>query len=359
MPVAENWHNGGMHPTPPHTRRRLAPAWLLGLLVLFCLTAPATQAAWYRQEAAIMGTRVAVELWHTDPGAARAAMDAVMAEMRRIDATMSPRRPDSELARLNRRAAHEAVAVSAELYDLIARALRFSRLSDGAFDITFASVGHLYDFRRGIAPDEAQIAAALPGIDYRQVILEAGHRIRYGRPQVLIDLGGIAKGHAVDRAIALLQARGIREALVSAGGDSRILGDHHGRPWMIGIRDPEREQGSAVVLPLDNTAISTSGDYERFFVRDGVRFHHILSPATGRPARGARSVTILGPDATTTDALSTTVFVLGAEKGLALIESLPGIEAVIIDAAGRLHFTRGLAPPAAARPPFAPAPATP
>ncbi|HEB59360.1 MAG TPA: FAD:protein FMN transferase [Gammaproteobacteria bacterium] len=331
---------------------RLAPSRLLrglphrlALLVCLLVVAGAAHAAWFKDEAAIMGTRVAVELWHEDPAAARAAMDAVLTEMRRIDAAMSPLRTDSELARLNREAARHPVEVSAELYDLIARAQRFSRLSDGAFDITFASVGHLYDFRRGIAPDAAQIAAALPGIDYHQVILEDGHRIRFARPEVVVDLGGIAKGHAVDRAIALLQARGIREALVSAGGDSRILGDHHGRPWTIGIRDPYREKGSAVVLPLSNTALSTSGDYERFFMRDGVRFHHILSPRTGRPVHGTRSVTILGPDATTTDALSTTVFVLGAEAGLALIESLPGIEAVLIDDQGRLHFTRGLAPP--------------
>ncbi len=321
----------------------------LSWILCLALAAPAAAAdgRWYRREAAIMGTAVRVELWHADATAAGEAIDAVLAEMRRVDALMSSFRPGSELSRINREAETRPVPVSPELFALIRRAQAISRLSGGAFDITYASVGHLYNFRQGIAPDDRALKQALPAVDYRSLVLDPKTlSVRFARPGMRIDLGGIAKGHAVDRAIALLRARGVREALVSAGGDTRILGDHHGRPWLTGIRDPRRPPGtSAVVLPLADTAISTSGDYERYFERDGVRYHHIISPRTGRPARAVRSVTILGPDATTTDALSTTVFVLGPRDGLALVERLSGIEAVIIDAAGRVHYSSGLAPP--------------
>ena len=321
----------------------------LSWILCLALAAPAAAAdgRWYRREAAVMGTAVRVELWHADATAAEAAIEAVLAEMRRVDALMSSFRPGSELSRVNREAGARPVPVSPELFALIRRAQAISRLSGGAFDITYASVGHLYNFRQGIAPDDRALKQALPAVDYRSLVLDPETRsVRFARPGMRINLGGIAKGHAVDRAIALLRARGVREALVSAGGDTRILGDHHGRPWLTGIRDPRRPPGtSAVVLPLADTAISTSGDYERYFERDGVRYHHIISPRTGRPARTVRSVTILGPDATTTDALSTTVFVLGPRDGLALVERLAGIEAVIIDAAGRVHYSSGLTPP--------------
>jgi len=319
----------------------------LGLLCLALLTGlawqPRARAEWFSRQAAIMGTRVGVELWHDQAGPARAAMDAVLAEFRRLDQALSPFIEESELARVNREAASHPVAVSAELFGLLEQSRHFSELTHGAFDITFASVGYLYDYRQGRRPTDAQIAARLPNIDYRQVELDPHTRqVHFGRPGVRIDLGGIAKGYAVDRAIALLQERGIKHALVSAGGDSRIIGDHEGRPWHIGIRAPRDPQGMVAVLPLTDTAISTSGDYERYFEADGVRYHHILNPRTGRSAREERSVTILGPNATETDALSTSVFVLGTQAGLALVERLPEIEAVIIDSQGRMHYSDGL-----------------
>ncbi|HIP53021.1 MAG TPA: FAD:protein FMN transferase [Chromatiales bacterium] len=326
-------------------RVRLLIAGLLGLLWAW-----QAQAAWYSREEAIMGTRISVQLWSDDSAAAEEAIDAVMAEMHRIDALMSPFKTDSQLARVNREAAERPVPVSPELFELVRRALRVSVLSGGAFDITFASVGYAYDYRNRKRPDEHWVRAHLDRIDYRHVDLDEESRtIRFRLPGVRIDLGGIAKGHAVDRAIALLKQRGIRQALVSAGGDSRLLGDHRGRPWNIGIRDPRRKDTSTAVLPLADTAISTSGDYERYFEAGGRRYHHILSPSTGRSVDQARSVTILGPDATTTDALSTSVFVLGPERGMALVERLPGIDAVIVDAQGRMHFSSGLEMPSGAK----------
>ena len=216
-------------------------------------------------------------------------------------------------------------------------------MTGGAFDITYASAGHLYNYRRKIKPSAEALVEALPTIDYRYVILnKSDTSIAFRHDGVRVDLGGIAKGHAVDRAIGLLQARGIKQAIVSAGGDSRIVGDRHGRPWMVGVRDPRREKEMAAILPLSDTAVSTSGDYERYFELDGVRYHHIISPASGRPATGVRSVTVVGQDSTTMDALSTSVFVLGVQKGLSLVESLTDVEAVIIDDAGRMHYSSGL-----------------
>lgn len=317
------------------------------LIAYWFFWAAPSLAAWHSDEQAIMGTVVRAQVWGENMAEARAALAAVMEEMRRIDRLMSPFKEDSELSRLNREAHAHPVKISPELFKLIQRALEFSVLSDGAFDITFASVGYLYDYRQGIHPSDAQIAAALPGINYRHLILDAQKQtIRYARAGTRIDLGGIAKGYAVDQCIALLQARGFREALVSAGGDSRVIGDHHGRPWMIGIRDPRQEGAAVVAIPLRDTAVSTSGDYERFFERDGIRHHHILDPKTGKSARATRSVTVIGPDATTTDGLSTTLFVLGPQKALQLLEKLPGIDAVIIDAHGKQFHTPGLTPPA-------------
>jgi thiamine biosynthesis lipoprotein len=301
-------------------------------------------AGWLRCEEAIMGTSVTVDLWAERRAEGEAAAQAVMAEMHRIDRTMSPHKPDSELSRINREAGQRPVPLSAEMLRLLDKAIEFSRWSDGAFDISYASAGALYDYRAGVAPDDATLAPARAAIGWQDLLLDrrAG-TLSFGRPGMRIDLGGFAKGHAVDNCVALLRARGIRHAMVSAGGDSHVLGDRRGRPWMVAVRDPRRAAGEAIaLLPLQDVAVSTSGDYERFFERNGVRHHHLIDPATGRSPRGLRSVTILADDGLTSEALSKTVFVLGRERGLALIESLPGVDAVLVDDAGQLHYSTGL-----------------
>jgi len=298
---------------------------------------------WYRREEAIMGTAIEAELWAETPARAEAALDAVMGEMHRIDRQMSPHREDSELSRINREAGHRPVALSAEMARLIGRALELSLLSDGAFDISYAAAGQLYDYRAGVAPDAATLRDAVAKIGWRALHLDRqASTLRFGRPGMHIDLGGFAKGHAVDNAIALLKARGIRHAMVAAGGDSHVMGEREGRPWTIAIRDPRRAADVVAVLPLSDVSISTSGDYERYFERDGVRHHHLLDPRTGGSARAVRSVTILAEDGLTSEALSKTVFVLGVGRGLSLIESLPDVDAVIVDADGALHFSSGL-----------------
>jgi thiamine biosynthesis lipoprotein len=296
-----------------------------------------------------MGTAIRVELWCASRAAGEAAIDAVMAEMHRIDRAMSPYKPDSELSRINRDAADQPVCVSRELFMLLARAQDFAQLSRGAFDITYAAVGHLYDYRAGIAPTPAQREAARAAIGWRKLLLDPLTRtVRFARAGMRIDLGGFAKGHAVDNAAALLASRGIAHAIVSAGGDSRVIGDRRGRPWTVGIRDPRRPGEVVAVLPLEDTAMSTSGDYERCFERDGVRHHHLIDPRTGASPSSVRSVTILAPDGLTSEALSKSVFVLGLDEGMRLVETQAGVDAVVVDAAGVLHFSSGLlrdAPP--------------
>ena len=306
------------------------------------VAAPA-HGGWFCRDEAIMGTAIRVELWADDRARADAAMAAVMAEMHRIDAAMSPHKPASELSCINRDAAAAPVRLSEEMFALLARSIDFSELSEGAFDITYASVGHLYDYRAGIKPSGAALEQGRAAIGYRHLLLDRKTRtVRFGRPGMRIDLGGFAKGHAVDRSIAILERLGIAHACVSAGGDSRLLGDRRGRPWNIAVRDPRRAGEVVAVLPLADVAISTSGDYERFFERDGVRCHHLIDPRTGLSPASVHSVTILADDGLTTEGLSKSVFVMGAERGLRLIESKPGVDAVIVDAAGTLHFSSGL-----------------
>ncbi len=158
-----------------------------------------------------------------------------------------------------------------------------------------------------------------------------------------IDLGGFAKGHVVDNSIAILKRLGIGHAVVAAGGDSHVMGDRRGRPWSIAIRDPRDPKRVVAVLPLQDTSISTSGDYERFFERDGVRHHHLIDPKTGTSPSALHSVTILAADGLTSEALSKCVFVMGLARGMRLVESQPGVDAVVVDATGTLHFSSGLA----------------
>jgi thiamine biosynthesis lipoprotein len=294
----------------------------------------------------IMGTRIVVELWDDDSVHGQQSIDTVIVEMNRIDAAMSTYKPDSELSRLNARAALQPVKISTELFRLLNTSMEYSRITSGAFDVTYASVGFMYDFRARQRPDEQQIKQALPAVNYKLVALNAKQQtVRYQRAGMKIDLGGIAKGYAVDRGIEMLQARGVQHALVSAGGDSRIIGDRFGRPWVIGIRHPDRKDDVILRLPLVDTAISTSGDYERYFDEDGQRYHHIIDPRTGHSASMVRSATVLADTAVRTDGLSKTAFVLGADAAVRIYEGLGDVDAVLVTPDGKVHYTRGLEPP--------------
>jgi thiamine biosynthesis lipoprotein len=322
-------------------------AWAVALLACLSGLALPVHAEWVRRVTdGIMGTRITVELWADDPQKGNQAIDAVLDEMRHIDESMSTYKPSSEVSQVNAKAADGPMPISKELFDLLTTAREYSVLTEGAFDITYASVGYMYDFRKHIRPDEAQIARALPAVDYRHVLLDPKKQtVQFSRQGVRIDLGGIAKGYSVDCGIDVLKALGVTRAYVSAGGDSRIIGDRFGKPWMVGIRDPRKGPDSVITrIPLVDAAISTSGDYERYFEEDGVRYHHIIDPKTGHSASKVRSATIIGPAAIRTDGLSKTAFVLGPDKAMAIYNRIDDIDAIIVKLDGTVIHSKGLEP---------------
>jgi len=263
--------------------------------------------------------------------------------MHRIDRLMSPFKPDSELSKINQQASGHPVTISAELFSLLEKSEYYSKLTQGAFDISFSSVGYLYDYRAHKRPNESQKKNLTAQINYQSIRLDKSKKtVKFDSSKIRIDLGGIAKGHAVDRCIDILINHGIKNAFVNAGGDSRVIGKKNDRLWYIGIRHP-REEGKLIVnLPLEQVAISTSGDYERFFIEDGIRYHHIIDPLTGDSVRNSQSVTILAETSVIADALSTSIFVLGPVKGLALVNDMPDVSAIIIDKNGKMLYSDDL-----------------
>ena len=299
---------------------------------------------WYSHSFEVMGTQAKVEFEANNKSLADQLIGQVVEEMNRIDRGMSPYKPESELNLINQKASRAPLVISEEMFKLLQRSLYFSRLTKGAFDISFSSVGYLYDYRRKIRPQAAQIEKLTPAIDYRKIKLDSNSlSVFFSDPRVKIDLGGIAKGYAVDRCIQLLQKAGINNAYVNAGGDSRLIGKKQDRLWYIGIRHPRDENKLLANLPLEEIALSTSGDYERFFIEDGVRYHHIIDPKTGQSVDSIQSATILASDSTSADALSTSLFVMGVEQGMSLVNSLEGVSAIIVDHHGKLFVSEDLA----------------
>ena len=319
---------------------------LATVLVAISVVSRPSYAEWLGDTREMMGTDVSVHLWHENADEGMSVVEEIFTEVARIEGLMSTYIEGSEISEINRGAADGPVAAGDELINLILRSLDISVLTHGAFDITYDSIGQHYDFRERRRPDAATIQEGLERIDYRLVEVDRLEgTVRFLEPGVRINLGGIAKGYVVERAVNLLRSRGLRHAIVTAGGDSRLLGDRRGQPVMVGIRDPRNEGEVALTMPLEDEAISTSGDYERYFEENGIRYHHIIQPTTGEPASGVRSATIVGPDAVLTDALSTSVLVLGVDRGLRLIATLPDYEGIVIDAEGRLFYSDGLQPP--------------
>ncbi len=283
----------------------------------------------------------------TGPGAAGAAAEA-LDEFRRLDRMLNAYNDASEIAAINREAGDAAVKVSPETLDVVERAVQFASLSGGAFDPTILPLINCWGFSGGNprVPDPGSLSAALALVDYKSVIIDRSNStVRLARKGMGLDLGGIAKGYATDRAARILRARGITSAIIDAGGNVYALGHKPGagRPaWIVGIQDPRKTDSYLVRIGLvDETAV-TSGDYQRFFISNGVRYHHILDPATGYPPGELIQTTIIGPSSTDADALSTAVFVLGETKGLELVRSLEGTGAFIVRADGSVASTENI-----------------
>jgi len=298
-----------------------------------------------------MGTSVHLVAYTTaavDPPAVERAFDAALAEIRRLEAVLSEWRDDSDVGRINANAG-SWVEIGPETLEVLEKSLWAGQMSDGTFDITFQSMSSLWKFGSAqdanpAVPSAAEVARARTRVDYRRVELEREpKRARIPR-QFAIGLGGIAKGYIVDRAAAALRSAGLHSFLVQAGGDLYGAGKKpDGSRWVSGIQDPRGPQGSFFAsVELEDHAFSTAGDYARAFIHNGKRYHHILDPRTGYPASASRSVTVWARDALTADMVDDAVFILGPERGLALVEAMDGVGVVIVDASNEVWTSRRL-----------------
>ncbi len=315
----------------------IAALLLILLLVWFQRPAPVTEVA---RTALIMGTLVEIKGVGQDQKHINRAISNAFTAMRKEEERFSPQIESSRLSLLNRTTA--AVMVDPQMLELLQLGQEISRQSQGAFNLGLGRLKALWNFEAEDprVPTTAAIKAILPDPDHELVHI-AGNRVTRSSG-VQLDLGGIAKGYAVDQALKVLRTAGITSASVNAGGDIGLLGGHGERPWKIGIQHPRRPGEVLATLELRNQTIVTSGDYERFFIQKGVRYHHLFDPQTGLPARGCQSVSVIAPNAAEADALATAAFVLGPQKGLELLEQRPQVEGLILAADGTASVTSGL-----------------
>lgn len=312
-------------------------------------TQPATDdaSALVQSERMSMGSPVHLSAWTSDRARAMTAFDAALAEFDRLDRVMSVWRPGSDVLRINEAAGAHPVAVGVDVREALHVARQVSDWTGGKFDVTFGVLSGLWKFdhdQDNRIPDMEEVRRRLPAIDYTQIdIDDRAGTVFLRRKGASVHLGGIGKGYALDRAADILRAAGLRDFLIQAGGDLYVSGHRDGRPWRLGIQDPRGPVDHPfAAIELSDATFSTSGDYERFFLRDGRRYHHILDPDRGEPGRLSRSVTIVAKRSVLADAISTGVFVLGPEQGMALIERLPDVEGVIVSTRNEVLISSGL-----------------
>jgi thiamine biosynthesis lipoprotein len=294
-----------------------------------------------------MGSEVRITASVSRESDALRAFEKVFDEFDRLDRLLSVWHADSDVSRINAAAGVEPVKVTAETLELLRTAKQVGEWTGGKFDVTFGALSGLWKFdhdQDNQIPRTVDVHARLPDVDFRSIELNVERgTVFLPRPRMRLHLGGIGKGHAVDRSAAILRADGVTDFLIQAGGDLYAGGARSDRPWRASIRDPRGPADRSVAaMNVRDETFSTSGDYERYFIRDGRRYHHILDPDTGEPARGCRSVTIVARHATLADALSTGVFVLGPQAGMALIEKLPDVEGVIVTDSNMVMVSSGL-----------------
>lgn len=328
------------------SRRRLVieiVAFVALLTLVFLLSRRAQRPTSADEHRLAMGTLVCVTVFGVDEARARSTMETVFDEVERVESQTTRHTPDGAVARLNARGGG---AVNRDAARVMARALAVSEATGGAFDITVAPLVDVWDFSEDmVLPDHGEIQRLLDRVDYRRVTVDTSRLDVAMAPGTSVDLDGIAKGYAVDRALGVLRAAGVTSAIVDAGGDVGLLGNSpRAGGWRIGIKHP-RSEGLLGVLLLEGGAVATSGDYQRCAFVDGSRYHHILDPSTGYPARGVISVTVTAERCTDADALATAIFVMGPREGLAFVEATDGVEAVIVtgdETVGEVLVSTGL-----------------
>ena len=294
-----------------------------------------------------MGSEVRITAWTADEPRAVHAFEQAFAEFDRLDRLLSVWHPGSDVSRLNAAAGRAPVQVAGDTLDVLRLGLEVSEWTGGKFDVTFGALSGLWKFdhdQDNRIPSPADVQTRLPLVDFRAVDLDADRGTAFlRRPGMRVHLGGIGKGYAIDRSVAILRRQGVSDFLIQSGGDLYASGRRGNRPWRAGIQDPRGPADRMfAAMSLNNETFSTSGDYERFFMKDGRRYHHILDPDDGTPARGCRSVTIVAGRAVLADSLSTGVFVLGPQAGMALIEKLPDVEGVIVTSGNEVLVSSGL-----------------
>lgn len=293
----------------------------------------------------LMGTLVQVTAVGPGEQVAGLAVSAGLAEIRRLEALLSTWIPTSELSRVNAAAGVKPVAVSPETLTVLMWSLEIARLTGGAFNIAVGPAMDAWSVtHEPRIPDDAELARLKPLLDLSQIQLnEQAGTVFLTQPHMRIDVGGIGKGFAADRAVAAMQAAGASAGVVALSGDIRTFGEMpDGRPFLFGIRHPRMEGALLARVELRDEAISTAGDYERFFEKDGINYHHILDPHTLWPARACQSVTVIARQGVMADGLDTGIFVLGPERGIELVERLPDVEALIVDRDGKVWISSGL-----------------
>lgn len=296
----------------------------------------------------VMGTLVHITIWHDDDKKAATAIKDVFAEFERLEALMTSWDDVSVVARINKTAdTGKWAKVDEETLLVTQKALEMSRLTGGAFDISVGAFYNLWKFgndQDGTIPSDSDVNERVKLVGYKRIeINKKKKNIRLTKKGMRITLGGIAKGYAVDRTVKILHDAGFVDFIIQAGGDLYVSGKKGSRQWIVGIRDPRGDRATPfAITPIENMTFSTSGDYERSLVKDGVRYHHILDPSNGKPAMQCRSVTVMAKDAITADGLSTALFVMGVESGMKLVEKLDDVEAVFVDASNKVHTSTGL-----------------
>jgi FAD:protein FMN transferase len=292
-----------------------------------------------------MGSELRITASTADSAGAAKAIDAVFAEFDRLEALMSVWKPGSDIERINASAGDRPVPATTEVRSVLRTAAQISDWTGGKFDVTFGVLSGLWRFdhdQNNQLPDMTEVRQRLPLIDYRSLVIDdVAGSVFLKKKGMRVNLGGIGKGYAIDRGVEILRRMGVSDFMIQAGGDLFVSGLKAGRPWRVGIQDPRGGGGKIfAAIDLTDSTFSTSGDYERSFVKDGRRYHHIIDPETGEPSQaGCRSVTILTTTAVLADGLSTGVFLLGPKQGMDLVQRLRNVDAVIVTATNEVLMT--------------------
>lgn len=292
-----------------------------------------------------MGTLVSITAVAPTREIAQAAIEAGFHEIKRLEQMLSTWIATSELSLVNAAAGHHPVAIGPETLELVVRSLEIAALTEGGFNIAVGPAVEAWSVtERQQIPSQGELQALEPLVDWSTIQVDRKARtILLPKPGMRIDVGGIGKGYAADRAVDVMRRAGAQGGVVALSGDIKVFGDLPGmKGFPVGIRHPRQEGALIATIDLKNEAISTAGDYERYFEQDGIRYHHILDPHTLEPARKCQSVTVIAVEGIVADGLDTGIFVLGPERGMALVERLPDVEAVIIDDRGSMTVSSGL-----------------